>query len=426
MRKMSKLMSLLMVLVMVLMLVPASAFAAEEVVVGDPAPVVATDKTTADVPATVVDPAVVTAAVPVVDPATVPAVDPAAVPVVDPAAVPVVDPVAEAPVVVAEAPAVATAAVDEGTMQTMAVYLNLSRDGINFIDVLVNTVGPDYAYDAVANALTLDNFVGTDLNASDMGSAFAIILKGSNVIANSVGCAVDVFDGDVTIDGDGELVAIGQNQGIHVMNGDLTINGGSVEATGIASANDAYGIRVVDGDVIINDGYVDATAINTGAFDAIGLWADYDVIVNGGDIDAISDSVSGQSIGIGAGDDAIFNCGYTTSTATTDTGLATALYAGSWVVINHGILDLVASGGPNPLAIYGTEGVYIAPCYGDVDLSASSLYLACGCHGHHHKHCSANPKTGVQDTTQNALIATMSLVALMGMAYLISRKESQF
>jgi hypothetical protein len=125
-------------------------------------------------------------------------------------------------------------------------------------------------------------------------------------------------------------------------------------------------------------------------------------------------------MGIGAGDDTIVKGGYTTVKSTTETGVATALYAASWVVIRDGILDLCAQGGVDPLAIYGGEGVWISPCYGDVDLSASCLYLEPYC-GTYTK--SDNPKTGAQDMASDALMATMGLLALMGMAYLISKKE---
>lgn len=419
MKKMSKLMALLLVVVMVLMLVPVSAFAAEEVV-EEPTLVVL------EVEGAPVDEVLNTAVeTPVVE---TPAVEaPAAVePVVEAPAVeaPVAEaPVAEAPVVaVAEEPVVATAA-DEGTIEVKAVpALGLWRDAVTFIDVLLNTVGADYSYDAVTNALTLNNFVGKQVEAADMGSNFSMILKGTNVIANADGCAIDVV-GNLTMGGSGELTAVGSQSAIHVMDGDLVLNDGDYELFAIGNVGDVAAVDVENGDLIINDGWVDAEAVNMGTGGAWGLWADNDLVINGGDIDVMTDSVSGQSMGIGAGDDTIVKGGYTTVKSTTETGVATALYAGSWVVIRDGILDLCTQGGVNPLAIYGGEGVWISPCYGDVDLTASCLYLEpyCGCHW---KHCkSDNPKTGTQDMASDALMATMGLLALMGMAYLISKKE---
>ena len=196
--------------------------------------------------------------------------------------------------------------------------------------MLLNSVGADYSYDAVTNALTLNNFVGREIDAADMGSNFAMILKGTNIVATDVDSAIDVV-GNLTISGDGELTAIGEHKAIHVMDGDLVINGGDLELFALANAGDAYGIDVENGDLTINDGYVDATAVNTGTDGAYGIWADKDLVVNGGDIDVATESISGPSMGIGAGDDAIFNGGYTTVRSNTETGVATALFAGSWL-----------------------------------------------------------------------------------------------
>lgn len=417
MKKMSKLMALLLVVVMVLMLVPVSAFAEEEVV-EEPTLVVL------EVEGAPVDEVLNTA---VETPVEEPVVEAPAVeaPAVEAAAVetPAAEtPVVEAPVVPdAEEPVIETAA-EEGTIEVKAVSLGLWRDAVTFIDVLLNTVGADYSYDAVTNALTLNGFVGKQVVATDMGSTFSMILKGTNVIANDTGAAVNVT-GDLTMGGPGELTAIGSTAAVQVTNGDLVLNDGDYELYAYSDVNDAYGVRVINGDLIINDGWIDSTVTTTGNFDAVGLWADNDLVINGGDVDVITDSVNGQSMGIGAGDDAIVKGGYTTVRSTTDTGLATALYAASWVVIRDGILDLCTSGGVDPLAIYGGEGVWISPCYGDVDLTASCLYLEPYC-CHHWKHCkSSNPKTGTQDMGQDALMATMGLLALMGMAYLISKKE---
>jgi len=422
-KKMSKLMALLLVMVMVLMLVPVSAFATEEVVEEPTLVVLEVEGAPVDeVLNTAVETPVVEAPV-VEEPAVVePAVEAPAV------ETPVAEtPVAEAPVVpVAEEPVIATAA-DEGTIEVKAVpALGLWRDAVTFIDVLLNTVGADYSYDAVTNALTLNNFVGEQVIAADMGSNFAMILNGTNIIANANGCAVDVV-GNLTMGGSGELTAIGSQSAIHVMDGDLVLNDGDYELFAIGNVGDVAAVDVENGDLIINDGWVDAAAINTGIGGAWGLWADNDLVINGGDIDVITESISGRSMGIGAGDDAIVKGGYTTVKSTTETGIANALYADSWVVIRDGILDLTAVGGVNPLAIYGGEGVWISPCYGDVDLSASSLYLEPYCHDHwkHSKASSSNPKTGTQDMGQDALMATMGLLALMGMAYLISKKEAK-
>lgn len=419
MKKMSKMMALLLVVVMVLMLVPTSAFAEE--VVEEPTLVVlavegapvdevlntAVEEPVAEEPAAE-EPA---AEEPVAE-------EPAVVETEAYEPVAAEEPVAAAPV--AEEAAVVTAAAEEGTIEVKAVTLGLWRDAVTFIDVLLNTVGADYSYDAITNALTLNNFVGKQVVATDMGSNFSMILSGINIIANDTGSAIDVT-GDLTMGGPGEIMAIGSTRAIHVTNGDLVLNDGDYELFAMNDVGDVTAVEVTNGDLIINDGWVDATAINTGIGGAYGLWADNDVVINGGDIDVITESISGPSMGIGAGDDAFVNGGYTTVRSSTQTGIAPALYAGSWVIIRDGILDLCAIGGVDPLAIYGAEGVWISPAYGDVDLTASCLYLEPYYAGSWYS-TSDNPKTGAQDMGQDALMATMALLALMGMAYLISKK----
>ncbi|AFA47522.1 hypothetical protein Awo_c07280 [Acetobacterium woodii DSM 1030] len=427
---MSKLMALLLVMLMVLMLIPASAFAAEAVQEEPTLVVLAVDGGAADeiLTTAVETPAVET---PAVETSTVetPAVETPAVetPAVETPAVET--PAVEAPVVeglaatesavpVVAAPVVETQATEQEGIEVKAVpALGLWRDSTTFIDVLLNAIGADYSYDAVTNALTLNDFVGREIDATDMGSNFAMILKGTNIVATDIDSAIDVI-GNLTISGDGELTAIGQHVGIHVLNGDMVINDGGIQAIAMADVDDAYGILVENGNLTINDGYIDATAINTGIGQAFGIWADNDLVVNGGNIDVVTDTVSGPTIGIGAGDDAIFNGGYTTVRSSTETGVATALLADSWVIIRGGILDLQALGGDDPLAIYGAQGVYISPEYGDVDLTASHLYLE-----PHYSQASTNPKTGRPDMSQSALMAVMGLLALLGTAYLIKRKN---
>ena len=141
---------------MVLMLVPVSAFAEE--VVEEPTLVVL------EVEGAPVDEVLNTAVeTPVVETPVVetPVVEEPVVeePVVEAAAVETPAAV-EAPVIpVAEEPVIETAA-DEGTIAVQAVTLGLWRDAVTFIDVLATTVGADYSYDAVTNALTLNGFVG--------------------------------------------------------------------------------------------------------------------------------------------------------------------------------------------------------------------------------------------------------------------------
>gem|GEM_PF-886073 len=458
-RKMSKLMSLLMVMAMMFMLVPVSALAAsgeetttvannsnvatlEVVTTGTVAAATATttDTTvpttkTADVTATTTTTDVAadkTVETPVV--AEQPTVTTVQAPVV--AEQPVVTTV-QAPVV-AEQPVVATIEapiVTEQNIEVTAVpFMALYKTDGSEINILATNSGEGYAYNTVTNALTLNNFTGKSLLAQLMGDNFAIVLLGTNTLKTDNGFAVNV-DGDLNLSGTGKLIAEGQptattlGGGINVT-GDLVIDSGKYDVTAVGNAGDLTAVGIMSNDLTVNGGNIDVSAINTGTQGAYGMYAYGDLVVNGGKIDVLTSSTSGTSTGIGASDDIVFNGGKTTVRSNTITGVATAVSAASWLVINHGILDLAATGGTNPLAIYGGEGIYINPSYGYVDITASSLYLDYGHHQgfqhfNHHKTASSNPKTGVDTSATDAMVAGLALLSLMGLAVVMSRRDTK-
>ena len=454
-RKLSKLMSLLLVMAMIFMSIPGAALAAEKdgantaadettivvltaetkAVPDEAAPLSATNNdadttlATADqstdatlpVVATTDDLAVTTAA------ATVPAADKAV-----------------ATTTVAAQPATTpdeTIIADEETITAMtATYLKLTLTGGTVVDVLVNPTGTNYIFDAAANELTLDNFIGEELSAISNADTFKLVLLGTNVLKTDFSFAVDV-QGDLNMSGSGTLIAEGQATGGNIGGGifaskGITIDSGTYDITAIGSAspgNDiAFGILScgLASDFVVNGGNINVTAIQDGGKAAYGLYSFGDFVANGGNINIATDSTSAESTGIWTADDIVFNGGYTTIRSNTDTGTAKCLSAHSWVVINNGVLDLCATGGINPLAISGEEGVFISPCYGDVDLTASCLYLEplCGkdkSHFKHHYAASSNPKTGVETSATDAVIAGLSLLALMGAAVVIGKRKKQ-
>jgi len=165
--------------------------------------------------------------------------------------------------VVPEQPAASaneTAAVDAETVNTQAAsYLCLTQNGM-IIDVLAANTGADYTYDSVANQLTLNNFVGEELNAISVADTFKLVLLGNNVLKTNDGFAVDVV-GDMNLSGTGTLAASGQSTavskggGISVI-GNLVIDSGTydITATGNDGSRTAVGIVTGEDDGAITPG----------------------------------------------------------------------------------------------------------------------------------------------------------------------------
>ncbi|MBC3797950.1 LPXTG cell wall anchor domain-containing protein [Acetobacterium tundrae] len=456
-RKMSKLMSLLMVMAMMFMLVPVSALAAsgeETTTVANNSNVVAlevvTTGTVVAATTTTTDTTVPTTKAADVTTTTT-TTDVAADKTATTEPVVTADKIVETPVVaeqpavtavqapvVAEQPVIATSEapiVTEQNIEVTAVpFMALYKTDGSEINILATNSGEGYAYNTVTNALTLSNFTGKSLLAQLMGDNFAIVLLGTNTLKTDSGFAVNV-DGDLNLSGTGKLIAEGQptattlGGGINVT-GDLVINSGEYDVTAVGNAGDLTAVGIMSNDLTVNDGNIDVSAINTGTEGAYGMYAYGDLVVNGGKTDVLTSSTSGTSTGIGAIDDIVFNGGKTTVSSNTITGVATAVSAASWLVINHGILDLAATGGTNPLAIYGGEGIYIDPSYGYVDITASSLYLDYGHHQgfqhfNHHMTASSNPKTGVDTSATDAMVAGLALLSLMGLAVLLNKRDTK-
>ena len=140
-------------------------------------------------------------------------------------------------------------------------------------------------------------YVGTDINYTNYidftNDAILILGDGATMTVNYGNYNAIHTDYNLTICGQalgtGKLNATSTKvgyAGIRVINGNLTINGGTVTAT--ATNGDGTGIDVDNGNVTINGGNVNA---NGGGY---GIWAS-NVIIDGGNVTA-----NGRNCGIGA------------------------------------------------------------------------------------------------------------------------------
>lgn len=335
-----------------------------------------------------------------------------------------------------EEPAIVTTAVEPETIETQAAsYLCLTQNGV-IIDVLATNTGADYDYDAAANELTLNNFVGETMDVKSTAVPFKLILLGTNIFKTDNGFAIDL-EGDINFSGTGTLIAEGKateelmGGGINVM-GNLIINSGNYDITAVGDTDTSSVVGILtgynDADVItagnltINGGNIDVTAYNSKLAGAFGLFAYGDLIINNGNIDVFTDSPISYSRGIGAYDELVFNGGYTTVNSIAENGDAGALFSYNKIIINNGILDLCASGRVAK-ALVSEGSIDISPIYGDVDLNASCLYLEPLSTKTIKKH-HANPKTGVDSTATDAAVTGAALLTLMGLAFAAKKRAA--
>lgn len=426
MKRISKFLSLLMVVAMLSMLIPVSALAAGEDV-SDQAP--ASELGLVLVTAEEADPEIVLTET--LATSTDIALLPAATEITVPADnSPETNSVEEQPVI---------STIEPETIETQAAtYLCLTQNGV-IIDVLATNTGSDYAYDSVANELTLNNFIGEKLDVKSTTVPFKLVLLGTNSIKTDNGFAVKV-EGDMNASGTGTLIAEGQatpdlmGGGINVV-GNLVIDSGTydIAAVGYESSSSAVGILAGDnaevmtmGNLTINGGNIDVTAYNSDYAGAFGLFAFGDLVVNGGAINAFTDSPTSYSRGIGAYDKLIFNGGYTVVESIADHGDAGALFSYNKIIINNGILDLCTSGAVAK-ALVAEGSIDISAIYGDVNRDAACLYLeplSTQTFKKHHT-SSANPKTGVDATSSEATVAGAALIMLIGLALVVSKRGAQ-
>nr|WP_320026178.1 LPXTG cell wall anchor domain-containing protein [uncultured Acetobacterium sp.] len=435
MKKISKFLSLLMVMAVLFTLVPVSALAAN-----DEAAAATTDS---DISLVLITSEAATAASveseqAVLENAVAPAVV-AEQPVTDELIVPA-DVMPETPAIPEQLttsdrdPAVVeSAAVDS----TTATYLCLTQNGV-IIDVLAANIGANYAYDTATNELTLNNFIGEKLDVKTAVVPFKLVLLGTNILKTDNAFAVKV-EGDMNASGTGTLIAEGQatpdlmGGGINVV-GNLVIDSGTydISAVGYGNSSSAVGILAGDnaevmtmGNLTINGGNIDATAYNSDYAGAFGLFAFGDLVINGGNLNVFTDAPVSYSRGIGAYDNLVVNGGVTTVKSIAENGDAGALFSYNKININNGILDLCTHGAIAK-ALVAEGSIAISPIYGDVDLNASHLYLeplSSKDLKKHYANNSSNPKTGVDTTGTDATVAGLALLLLIGLAYLVRTRE---
>lgn len=288
MKKMSKLTALMLVFLMVFMLVPVSTFAMEEELLPEE---VVTEET-------VFEEEVVLEEEPVLEEEAVLEEEP----VLEEEVVleeAVIEEVVETTVVQVEEPIAEVAA---------TTYLALTRGGIT-IDVLANTVGDGYSFDAASSTLTLTNFVGEQLSARVFGEAFSLIFHGKNILGTNRGFAIDI-DGDLHLDGSGELIAAGSaidgdmGGGIRAF-GDVVVDGGTYALRALAGEGTGSGLGLLAGNtddvnislgnLTINDGIFDIDVIDDGSNGAFGLFSFGDQTIHGGTFDISTYSAFGPS-----------------------------------------------------------------------------------------------------------------------------------
>ena len=197
------------------------------------------------------------------------------------------------------------------------VSVNLTIRDLSIVAIFDNNVG---AY-KVSPILLLN------------GATLNLTLEGSNILTACVGGAgICVPDGcGLNISGSGSLVAKGGDGGASVQlytclggaaigaedkpvgselsrTGSITINGGTINATGGAAFNNRGGSAgiggsgYVDGVVTINDGNVTAEGGDCAAGIGGGIAAGGTITINGGTVKAIANT-AGSAIGSGAGTD---------------------------------------------------------------------------------------------------------------------------
>jgi len=153
-----------------------------------------------------------------------------------------------------------------------------------------------WAWDNTSNILTLSGInLSTDsAKALIVPADTTIVLEGANSIVStgydgSEGSSGIYALNGLTINGTGTLNVTGADAsgtvsyGINVHTGDLTIDGGTITATG-GIGNSSFGIALYEGTLSINGGTVN-TIGGQGSL-SFGIWAAGDIVISGGNLTA--------------------------------------------------------------------------------------------------------------------------------------------
>lgn len=176
--------------------------------------------------------------------------------------------------------------------------------------------GADKAeWDAENNTLTLNgvDFTTSAKTAVKLPAGAKIVLAEGTT--NTIASAADNADmsygiyaaGDLTIEGSGTLIVrsakattgeLSNNCGIYAYDGDITISGGTIEATGGKSYATDYSIGISGRNVIISGGTVTAKGGQESGGN-YGIYADVGLVeISGGAVNATGNTASYDSYGI--------------------------------------------------------------------------------------------------------------------------------
>ena len=185
-------------------------------------------------------------------------------------------------------------------------------------------------YDAATHTLTLNDLEPTQhknvISAGSLG--FVLTIKGSSKLTNEFDAAINV-DGDLIIDGDFECYS-GYQKPI-IVNGNLTVNGGSLEVT-----RWSYGDALnVGGDLTVNGGSLKAERPSGVGY---ALNVEGNLTVNGGSLEAKD---SGTGIALKVEGDLTVNGG---SLKAEQSGIGTSLSVTGNLIVNGGSLEAQKSG----------------------------------------------------------------------------------
>ena len=195
-----------------------------------------------------------------------------------------------------------------------------------------------------------------------------LALVGENTVdalggGSAASCGINLGSGNLTIRGqEGASLAVfggdtinGNSCGIYA-NGTITIDSGTVTATGESASAASYGI-CAGGAVTINDGSVTATSGEAGG-NSIGIYTSNSVTIEDGTVIATGESASAASYGIDAVGTVTIENGTVNATSGKAGGNSVGIYTLNSVTINGG--DVTATAGDAVESSYGINTANIS------------------------------------------------------------------
>ena len=195
-----------------------------------------------------------------------------------------------------------------------------------------------------------------------------LVLVGENTVdalgnGNAASCGINLGKGSLTISGeDGASLTVyggpterGNSCGIYA-NGTITIDNGTVTATGESASAASYGI-CARGAVTIEVGTVTATSGEAGG-NSVGIYSSISVTINSGTVTATGESASAASYGICAGGAVTIEDGTVNATSGKAGGNSVGIYTLNSVTINGG--DVTATAGDAVGSSYGINTANIS------------------------------------------------------------------